>query len=601
MATAARRRLTFSIGDATPIAGANPVAQLDDDVLAGGDAGGTDDDIDAANLVGTLSGEGGDVPLTWAFLLTGAPAGFSYVSDGAGGVLVQQGGITVLTITLDPASGAYTVTQNAPIVHAAGGDENNQGFTLAYTVTDVDGGSAAGTLAIDVDDDTPVASASTTQPVLTVDESDLATNATASFAGVFTTAFGADGPAPVGPIAYTLGIAAGSTGLIDTATGEAVVLSLEGGQVVGRAGAGGTVVFTVSVDAVGNVTLDQQRAVVHPNAANPDDPVSLAADGLVTLTATVTDGDGDSTSAIAAIGTNLTFEDSGPVVTASTTQPVLTVDESDLATNATASFAGVFTTAFGADGPAPVGPITYALGITAGSTGLIDTATGEAVNLVLNGGVVEGRTAVGNLLVFTVSVDALGNVTLDQQRAVVHPNAANPDDPVSLAADSLVTLTATVTDRDGDSTSATAAIGTNLTFEDSGPVVTASTTQPVLTVDESDLATNATASFAGVFTPTFGADGVGNVAFALGITAGSTGLIDTATGNAVVLSLEGGQVVGRAGAGGAVVFTVSVNALGFVTLDQQRAVVHPNAANPDDPVSAGRRQPRHPDHDPDRP
>ena len=263
--------------------------------------------------------------------------------------------------------------------------------------------------------------------------------------------------------AYTLGIAAGSTGLIDTATGNAVVLSLEGGQVVGRAGAGGAVVFTVSVDAVGIVTLDQQRAVVHPNAANPDDPVSLAADSLVILTATVTDRDGDSTSAIAAIGTNLTFEDSGPVVTASTTQPVLTVDESDLATNATASFAGVFTPTFGADG---AGNVAFTLGITAGSTGLIDTATGEAINLVQNGGVVEGRTAVGNLLVFTVSVDALGNVTLDQHRAVVHPNAANPDDPVSLAADSLVTLTTTLTDRDGDSTSATAAIGTNLRFEE---------------------------------------------------------------------------------------------------------------------------------------
>ncbi len=55
----------------------------------------------------------------------------------------------------------------------------------------------------------------------------------------------------------------------------------------------------------------------------------------------------------------------------------------------------------------------------------------------------------------------------------------------------------------------------------------------MLTVDESDLATNASASFAGVFTAAFGADGAGNVAFALGITAGSTGLIDTATGNAV--------------------------------------------------------------------
>ena len=348
--------VTFSIGDASPIAGANPVVQLDDDVLAGGDAGGTDDDIDAANLVGTLSGEGGDVPLTWAFLLTGAPAGFNYVSDGAGGVLVQQGGITVLTITLDPANGAYTVTQNAPIVHAAGGDENNQGFTLAYTVTDVDGGSATGSLAIDVDDDTPVVSASTTQPVLTVDESDLATNASASFAGVFTAAFGADG-LPVSPIAFALGIAAGSTGLIDTATGNAVVLILERRRGRGPHGGRPLLVFTVSVDALGIVTLDQQRAVVHPNAANPDDPVSLAADSLVTLTATVTDRDGDSSSATAAIGTNLTFEDSGPVVTASTTQPVLTVDESDLATNASASFAGVFTAAFGADGcrqPSPM-------------------------------------------------------------------------------------------------------------------------------------------------------------------------------------------------------------------------------------------------------
>ena len=162
-------------------------------------------------------------------------------------------------------------------------------------------------------------------------------------------------------------------------------------------------VFTVSVDAAGNVTLDQQRAVVHPNAANPDDPVSLAADGLVTLTATVTDGDGDSTSATAAIGPTLRSRTDGPVVTASTTQPVLTVDESDLATNASASFAGVFTPTFGADG---AGNVAYALGINAGSTGLIDTATGEAVELVLNGGVVEGRAQVGNLLVFTVSVDA---------------------------------------------------------------------------------------------------------------------------------------------------------------------------------------------------
>ena len=109
----------------------------------------------------------------------------------------------------------------------------------------------------------------------------------------------------------------------------------------------------------------------------------------------------------------------------------------------------MFTTAFGADGAGAA--IAYALGVNAGATGLIDTATGEAVSAdPRTAAVVEGRTATTDLLVFTVSVDSAGTVTLDQHRAVVHPDAANPDDPISLAADNLVTLTATVTDGDGD-------------------------------------------------------------------------------------------------------------------------------------------------------
>ena len=48
-------------------------------------------------------------------------------------------------------------------------DENNQDFTLNYQVTDGDGDTADGTLAINVDDDTPTVSAnrpcsSTTMP-----------------------------------------------------------------------------------------------------------------------------------------------------------------------------------------------------------------------------------------------------------------------------------------------------------------------------------------------------------------------------------------------------------------------------------------------------
>ena len=45
---------------------------------------------------------------------------------------LQRGGVLVMTITLDSATGAYTVVQNAAIDHAALGDENNTGFSFGY-------------------------------------------------------------------------------------------------------------------------------------------------------------------------------------------------------------------------------------------------------------------------------------------------------------------------------------------------------------------------------------------------------------------------------------------------------------------------------------
>ncbi|WP_423771071.1 DUF5801 repeats-in-toxin domain-containing protein [Pseudomonas sp. NLJ1] len=426
------------------------------------------------------------------------------------------------------------------------------------------------------EDDGPSISTTGTEPVLTVDETILATDATQSFAANFTSAFGADG---AGTLTYALGVVAGASGLIDTATGSAVNLSLNGTVVEGRTAVGNHLVFTVSVASNGEVTLDQLRAVVHPDTNNPDDSKTLTADNLVTLTATKTDKDGDSAQAILNIGQNLVFKDDGPSISTTGTEPVLTVDETDLTTNATQSFAANFTSAFGADG---AGTLTYALGVVAGASGLTDTATGSAVNLSLNGTVVEGRTAVGNHLVFTVSVASNGEVTLDQLRAIVHPDTSNPDDSKTLTADNLVTLTATKTDKDGDSAQATLNIGQNLEFKDDGPSISTTGTEPVLTVDETFLATDATQSFAANFTSAFGADDAGTLTYALGVVAGASGLTDTATGSAVNLSLNGTVVEGRTAVGNHLVFTVSVASNGEVTLDQLRAVVHPDASNPDD-------------------
>ncbi|TIL28870.1 MAG: hypothetical protein E5Y55_33435, partial [Mesorhizobium sp.] len=105
-----------------------------------------------------------------------------------------------------------------------------------------------------------------------------------------------------------------------------------------------------SVDGTGNVTLDQKRAVVHTPDSGPDQSTTLAAANLVQLTATITDKDGDDEAAILDIGQNLNFEDDAPTISTTGTPATLTVDETDLTTDTSASFAANFSSAFGADG-----------------------------------------------------------------------------------------------------------------------------------------------------------------------------------------------------------------------------------------------------------
>ena len=94
----------------------------------------------------------------------------------------------------------------------------------------------------------------------------------------------------------------------------------------------------------------------------------------------------------------------------------------------------MFTASGGADGVASVGG--YALNVSAPDvdSGLLDTATGEKVLLSKVGDEIHGKTEIGGLLVFKVTVSAAGLVTLDQVRAVKHPVNPAPDDSIGLAA-----------------------------------------------------------------------------------------------------------------------------------------------------------------------
>ena len=193
------------------------------------------------------------------------------------------------------------------------------------------------------------------------------------------------------------------------------------------------------------------------------------------------------------------------------------------------------------------------------ASGLIDTLTGSAIVLVNNAGVIEGHVATaGGALAFTVTADGSGNVTLDQLRAVVHTTSSNPDtsEAATLSADNLVTLTATVTDKDGDHTSATANIGQNLSFLDDGPT---------LGVVQSQQTNNDPTQTPAIgtlhFTP--GADGAGSAmtitANVTGLKSGGFNLVTAQSGNVLTAYQDtNGDGIHQVGESTAV-FTITVN------------------------------------------
>ncbi|MGI3153298.1 DUF5801 repeats-in-toxin domain-containing protein, partial [Aeromonas veronii] len=69
---------------------------------------------------------------------------------------------------------------------------------------------------------------------------------------------------------------------------------------------------------------------------------------------------------------------------------------------------------------------------------------------------------------FTLSVNSSGEVTLDQERAIAHTPNSGPDQESSLLSANLVQLVGTITDKDGDSQSASVDLGSAISFKDDG-------------------------------------------------------------------------------------------------------------------------------------
>ncbi|MFO2963726.1 DUF5801 repeats-in-toxin domain-containing protein, partial [Legionella pneumophila serogroup 1] len=134
---------------------------------------------------------------------------------------------------------------------------------------------------------------------------------------------------------FKLLVGAPASGLVDTATNQAIVLSANAGgtEVLGK-NTNGDVVFKVVLNGSnGDVEVFQYRAIKHENASDHDESgaggtIERIQAGSLKLEVTVTDKDGDSAKGELDLGQVMRFEDDGPVVNmAVKAGAALTLDE----------------------------------------------------------------------------------------------------------------------------------------------------------------------------------------------------------------------------------------------------------------------------------
>ncbi len=586
----AEQPITITDG-AGPVAGPDIALALDDANLADGSTPANADD--ASDTI-TFTPGSDDIASIVFGGVTGLDPALTWVRVSDTEITASDGGRLVVTLDLSVANNVATVTatlndnfDDHPVANA---DDLFDLGDVSVVATDTDGDTASATASISVSDDLPTITASApAADTLTVDESFLGLDAKADFSGLFNLDANADNLGT--PVTYALGTNAGATGLVDTATGQAVVLTLEAGDVVGRNG-DGDIVFTVSVDAAGEVTLDQQRAVVHADSVDDNDPATLNAANLITLTGTIVDSDGDSASATADIGGALTFLDDGPSLSNVGLGSSVSVDETGGLDSATSTDSILsFMSDFGEDG---ANGTAFTLGIVNSNSGLATAVGDYPITLVqTNATTITGQFNDGTSVqdAFNVVINADGTVTLTQIVALEHntdgPAGPAHDDTLDLAG--LINATVTITDGDNDTDSATLEIGGALTFFDDGPSVTLSGTDVDLTVAEATTSFNpnsASQNFSNVFAFDGGEDGTGDISYALQLSANGvdSGLVTT-DNRPIFLFLENGEIVGRYAFNGdpaptgAIAFTVSVDdTTGIVTLTSFAPINHANSS-----------------------
>ncbi len=321
---------------------------------------------------------------------------------------------------------------------------------------------------------------------LTVDETDLTTDATANFGAYFSATYGVNGKG-IGGMSFKIGVVQPGTdsGLVDEGSGQHLLLFQNpDGSISGRT-ASGLEGFHITTDQVGNIELDQLRSIVHPDPTNTDESITLNNPNLITITGTAVSAGGDSASATIGIGQAFHFKDDAPSLqlTANGNPPVLGVDETFIGQtggSSTQTFASVFSGnhQFGADGSGTFQSV-YGLHLSKDGvfSGLIDSETGERILLHVNtqNGNITGILENTGREALQISTTQTGDITFTTERSVIHPDPTNTNEEIHLSPGLLaLRRTDIITDKDGDSATSSAQIdlGSSLTIHDDAPSIT---------------------------------------------------------------------------------------------------------------------------------
>ncbi|WP_319774073.1 DUF5801 repeats-in-toxin domain-containing protein [Breoghania sp.] len=496
--------LQIDIRDDAPTASPSTTVWLDDDDLAGGNPGGTGDNNAPVNVTGMLNHSFGadadGASISWSGITVHHGAGLNLtheVTDGGATLLIKQDGVTVVTGTLNQATGAYEITQQQPVSHVSGGDENQVTFQFRYTVTDGDGDTASSYLWVNVDDDTPELNGNTL--TLKVDEDDIATawssgtspddgygdgsstGGTTSSVGAamvegdFSTLVngGADQPLTFSFVSGTLAAAAGLN-LTSGGTALTYTLDTSGDPQVLTGSANGHEVLTITLDADGGYVIALSDQLDHADGQGQGNDLVGAGPAIVLGDIIqATDGDGDAV----LLGSNVTLQitDDVPVISA---VPSGFIDADVLVSPASDNITGSLGIAFGAD------DANTDMG-QPGDRAVTFTDTGDAgANVtVMSGGSPVTLTSGGETVSFAFDGDTLvaftgGDPSANQVFTVALDDASGEYDftllsnldyaGLSDAANNVLDLSFdfTATDSDGDTADGTFQV----TVDDTSPV-----------------------------------------------------------------------------------------------------------------------------------